>query len=427
MLAALLVWILATPASAGEGAGHITVGRSQDSVTQPAPVASGDTTSEAEYNQKFELNDVLSIRFHPWARTSADPYAWSSQSTFDPREISISETADNAALKVGYFTLKWEGTDGLNPMDIASMKDWGDPLNTPTKASAGIQFSKSFEHFDFEISYIPWNTPSSLPGTNSQWLPRKDNLPLRSSTVQLNFPKDEEIGYSYDSRQTLNDAFHNNVAVRLQAHGDLGDAALEYFEGASDTPILKPNIFAEFASTGPNGTVITLSPPVRLIVYDYRRRTEALLLTKTLGQWILRLAMRYEDSVGDSNLLPSWSQQTVAGIERSFDISGNTVTAVVQGAWNHHPDAGLLAVQDVFDQALLLGLRWPVGEKITVMASGFRSFKEGSEFNQLQGSYRWNDHWSTDLYAQVLKGSSSSLLNIFADNSRVGLNMTYAF
>jgi hypothetical protein len=412
-------------AGAAEGEGHFALQGFSFLNPMPRPVDRFEGRAQLEYNNRYVLAPTLAFRYHPFLQATSLPKAWEHQVITDPREMFFEYEDDGFFLRAGFLTLRWEGTDGLNPMDMAAMKDYGDPLNAPSKASAGVQMGVSSESVDIEAMWIPWQTRSSLPGDESAWWPRKITLPLRTDQYVLLLP--ERVDYEIDDRQTLDNALDHNYGARIQVRGVGADASVGFFEGAAEAPILRPVINTVPIELDPR-LIFQMLSPVHIAPIDYRRRTVSAFVTKTLSQWILRGSTRYEQPLGSDPSLPSWSQQTVAGFERSFEFWGDSVTFIVQGSWMHRPEvSSLISFQDIFDRALLLGMRWPVGEKWLAFFSGLHSFRDESTLAQFELTRRWNDKVSSKLFVQTLSGPPESLLGNFADNDRVGLDLTYSF
>jgi hypothetical protein len=318
--------------------------------------------------------------------------------------------------------MKWEGTDGLNPMDIASMKDWSDPLLTETRASGAIAVGRSGDAYDFEAAYIPYQTLWLLPGVKSPWLPRRFNFPIRSNEFELRLP--DRVEYVFNDPVELGDARRNNVASRLQIRSSIADVSLAYYEGLADSPALEPALDVTTIPGQPTNVFLLLSP-VHITPVAYRVRTVAGYLSRTFGQWIFRASSRYDQPLGDDARVPDWSQYTVAGVERSFDLGSNTWTALVQGAWTRAPEStSLISVRDVFNQTVLFGLRAPIGDDWTAMLSGFKTTRDSSYYTKLEGGYRWNDHWRTDASLEFLDGPAETLLGVFGANDRAMLSLS---
>lgn len=419
-----LIFLVSIAAKAGEGSGHVGIEGLQTLSEQPSPVPSAEGRAEIEYNRRWSFGDSISLRLHPFIYGNTGDKTWERQATVDPRELFIEYSREAFYLRAGYETLKFEGTDGLNPMDIASMKDLGDPLASPTRASAGVHVGYSGEKFDVEAMYVPRQTESSLPGEKSPWWPRRTSLPLRTEDVEARLP--DRVEYSIAHRREENDALSNNVVARLQYLSDFGDFAIAGFEGASETPALHPVLTSTLISANP--LVILLRSPVVVVPIDYRRRTGAALVSVPIGTWIVRLASRYDQPLGDSTNNPSWSGQTVGGVEKSWDIGSNSVTTILQGSLMHRPQgSSLISLQDVFDQAILFGVRYPMGDSWTVLASGLSNAKDGTLVSQLNVTRRWESGWSVEAGYIGLEAPSDSLLGSFAENDRATLEISRAF
>lgn len=419
------VFVFASAARGGEGSGRISIEGLQSISEQPAPVSSTEGRGEIEYNRKFSISEKFSLRLHPYVYGNTVHQSWERPVTADPRELFVEFRHESFYARAGYDTLRFEGTDGVNPMDIASMKDLGDPLASPTRASAGVHAGFSGESFDFEAMFIPRQTESSLAGETSPWWPRRLTLPLRTETTELLLP--ERVEYKILSRREENDALSNNVAARLQFRSSYADLAIAGFEGASEIPALHPILTATPISIGAK-SVFLLQSPVQIIPIDFRRRTVAGLVSVPISTWIFRIAARYDQPLGDSSNVPSWSEQTVAGVEKSLEIGSNTVIAIVQGSWTRRPEgSSLLSLQDIFDGALLLGLRYPMGESWSLLASGFSNTKDGSWIAQATLSRRWESGWSVDAGWMGLEGPAGSLLGSFSENDRASLKVTRSF
>jgi hypothetical protein len=274
--------------------------------------------------------------------------------------------------------------------------------------------------------WIPRQTRSQLPGEESAWLPRHTNLPLKSDNVDVLLP--DRVEYQFLPREERDNALDNNIASRIQIHGNHGDMAIAYFEGAADMPQFKPVLDVVPIEISPR-EIYQIQSPVRLVPIDYRRRSGGIFLSAAVKEWILRFATRYDQPIGDnSNSLPSWSDQTVAGVEKSFEAWGDLVTVIIQGAWAHSGgDRSVLSIQDLYDRAVLLGIRWPIGENWTVLLSGLRSGRDQSTFAQLDVSHRISDEWTIQFIATSLDGPSTSLLGLMSDHDRIALRVTRAF
>lgn len=362
-----------------------------------------------------------SLRTNLFFQASSLEEANEEQFFFDPTNIYLEYSKKNYYVQAGYFTLKWEGTDGMNPMDIASMKNWSDPLDSKTRASAGIHVGDSSKIIDWELVYIPKQTSSQLPGNTSAWWPRSSNLPLRTDNIELRLP--DEVTYNVTPADELNKARAHNVALRIQKHADIADVAIAHYEGAAQTPLVTPTLNVTPIQVSPK-EIYLLQSPIQLVPTDYRVRSTAGFISKAWDAWIFRASSRYDQPLGKAKSLTTWSQQTVAGFERSFD----TIILVVQGLWFHSPTGGsLVSVQDVFDQSVLLGVRWQLSDTWTLLASGIQATQDSSSFYSLDISKSFESGWGLKASYQTLYGPKNSLLGVLDKNDRASFELTRAF
>ena len=401
----------------------------------PAPVQQDEIQFTLDHERRIALHDGetsrLGFEFHPFLYGTTVEGNRERQVVLDPRAGYFEWAGETIWVRAGTMTLKWEGTDGLNPMEIATQKDWSDPLNSQTRASAGFAIGRSGENVDIEAAFIPWQTRSLLPGERSAWLPRRATFPLRTDEFELRVPN--EVAYRYGERESFHEPRKRNAAARVQVRTSYGDVAVGYYDGLADTPAIVPTLDVVPIQVNPK-QIFELLNPVELVPVDYRVRTVAGFYSKALGPWILRLASRYDspyrtDKEGRFNPdVPTWSQNTVLGVERTFEFSKVMLTGVLQYADVRVPESNsLLSVRDLFDQALLGGLRATFGDDWTLFVSGFYSSKTKSAFEKVDLSYRLSEHWKLSGAVELLDGPEDSLLGVYGRNDRayVGVSAVY--
>lgn len=413
-----------------DGRGSIGLQHLQFVSSTHAPTEQSEERLKFEYDNQFQLrktkfrdgsNSKWSLRSNLFFQGSSLEEANEEQFFYDPTNVYLEYSKKNYFFQAGYFTLKWEGTDGMNPMDIASMKNWSDPLDSKTRASLGVHMGDSSKALDWEMAYIPMQTSSQLPGNKSAWWPRSSNLPLRTDDIELRLP--EEVTYNVTPTNELNKARTHNFAVRLQKHGDFADVAFAHYEGAAQTPLVTPTLNVTPIQVSPK-EIYLLQSPIQLVPTDYRVRSTAGFISKAWETWIFRASSRYDQPLGNAKSLTTWSQQTVAGFERSFD----SIILIVQGLWFHSPTGGsLVSVQDVFDQSVLLGLRWQLGETWTLLASGIQATQDSSSYYSLDLSKSFESGWGLKANYQSIYGPKNSLLGVLDKNDRASLELSRAF
>lgn len=410
----------------GEARGYTAIESRSFILQQPEPVKQHELRLLGEYDNTFSAEKYFSLKVHPYFQVSTRPEAWGADYILDPRELYLAAEHESYYIQGGYFTLVYEGTDGINPMDIASMKYWGDPLAPITKASAGIHAGYTGNMFEFEAAYIPNQSPSTLPGEESAWYPRRVRFPLRSENIELLLP--DKVDYILLNRQDIDHAFLHNYTARVQMRTDYGDAAAAYFEGAADTPLIVPTLDVIPISVSPK-EVYQLQSPLRITPRHYRRRTVAGLVTVPVGEWIFRVASRYDAPLGSAKNFTTYSGESVLSIERS--VTNNTedlVTFILQGAIVEAPEStSLISIQDLLDKSVLLAMRWPMGDYWTTQLSALRSFSDESMFYTAQVTRTFATQWSGKLLFEILEGPPQSVMGLYDGNDRVSFELRRSF
>jgi hypothetical protein len=413
-------------AAFGEARAHVfTEGRAFLG-RQPDNVDKYEGRLQAEYDNTFAFSENFSFKLHPFFQVSTLPEAWGTPFIADPKELHLAMDVDGIYAQLGYFTLVYEGTDGINPMDIASMKYWGDPLRPITKASAGIHIGYASNMFEVQAAYIPEQSPSTFPGESSAWLPRKTEFPIQSEDSELRLP--DRVDYKYLNREVLDHALRHNYTARAQLRTDFGDAAVAFFEGAADTPmVFIPIVNGTLISASPK-LIVLLDSPISVTPRYYRRQTVAGLITKPIGEWIFRVASRYDQPMGSGKQFTTYSGQSVAGVERSFTMSDTLLTVVLQGSLVQAPESnGLVSMRDLFDKSVMLGFRWAASDALTLQLSGLQSTKDGSGFYSGGLDYTFAEAWTAKASVEVVEGPPRAVLGIFTDNDRASLGVVRAF
>ncbi len=137
-----LVIAASSHAAADDGTARITIRDVSFLAPQPYPVDQNEVNFTTDYDRRFDAAEGVSFQFHPYLYGTTVEDRRQHSVVLDPRAFYLDLDPKFAWLRIGYMTMKWEGTDGLNPMDIASMKDWSDPLATETRASGAVAIGR---------------------------------------------------------------------------------------------------------------------------------------------------------------------------------------------------------------------------------------------------------------------------------------------
>lgn len=380
---------------------------------------------EIDFDQSWSgetLSLVLRPRLEGLSRDDG-----SGTSRIEPRESVLAWEPGSVGFSLGFLTPVWEGTDGINPMDIASVRDLRDPLRSVPRASPGLGMTWSPGDLQIEMFWIPRQTPALLPGVNSHWYPRGSRLLLASDEIELRLP--DETAYRFEDNEILDKALEHNFGARVQGSADAWEWAVGFFEGAAQTPM----IFAKTLDVTPieldPRQIFLLQSPVRLSRVDYRRRTGAARLVWSAESWIIRVAFRHDEALGEDPRKPGWSQLGVGGVEKNFFWDASTLTVLLQGGWGkrQQQDETLLSVDDLLNRSVMAGVRWAPGESDQFYLAVFRETHQGGTFGSLEYQHRWSDRWSSFVAIEMIEGDEGSYLGLLRDRDRAKLGLTASF
>ena len=394
---------------------------------QVAPIEHFQDNAFFEFESKNKINDWLRITIEPRIQTSSAQKIVDSSVDFNTRDTLVEFKIDSFHIQLGSFVKQWEGPDGFNPMDIGTVKNYRDPLNTESLASAGINLSFGGKRLGWDAFYVPLQTPSRLPGANSRWLPRKTPFPLISGLNTLVLPSQPELQVL--DHQEINSALKNNFGLRLQYHGDSWDISLATFSGAAQLPFFRVRIVGDLVSTLPDGsTVIQLRNPIQLEPVEFYRQSYAAGFVSTLSDtWIFRLSGRFDQPVGSDPQLPGPSDQFVGGFEKTLTVSEQTLTLSLQYAFGQtlESPSGVLTITDPFKNAILYGVRYPIRESLTLYYGGCWSHLINATYNRFRIEKKINDSFSFDVGADLIRGPPENLLGVWSAQSRANIGLTY--
>jgi hypothetical protein len=395
---------------------------------QEGEVSREENSLEIQLEEHASLSDSWRVRVEPRLRLSSVPRISDNSIDGDLRD-SLTEKKFGSFLRVqaGSFIKTWEGTDGLNPMDIATVRSYRDPLNSENIGSAGLALGGSIlESLSWDVLYVPWQTPARLPGNNSPWWPQRTALPLEVDNTQLLVPDSPQ--YQVMHHETLNRALNDNFGGRLQLHRDQWDFSAAYFQGAAQIPIFQPIVSGNLIQTSPK-FIVSMTNPILIRPIEYRRETVAAAAVYTRQSWIFRLAGRYEQPRGDDELVPGWHDQMVGGVERTLTVGNQMLVLLAQMSYEDKAKVtqSVLDSPDPFERALLLGMRLPYSDDLLFYLSGLIDLHKNSSLARFNVQKKIGGHWSVDGTFEWIRGGVDSLLGQWKNQSRGLVGARYQF
>lgn len=401
--------------------------------------ASG-TRAGGEFNLdlNYSFNDRLKLRLQPWLKGDGLNKSPEEKYQFDVLELNLSWKKNSTQVKLGLSSLSWEGPDFLNPMDLTNAKSYRDPLNLYTRSSPHISLSTQKGNWGIDAVYIPWRSPDLLPGNNSIWLPRYLALPTENEDTKLLIP--DQVQYDIRTYQIIDDSLRHNGALRLRYQGDLWDFSMAAAE-ETGSPLLHP--IANATILVAPAKVLQLQNPIIIQPVYYKQRTAAFAFSKAWETWILRLSAKHSQPISNSQRLsvvtetgpksisitvPSWSQFGVIELEKHFSVFDQDLTVIAEYAQNKKPESsGVSSFSDALQNVYLIGFRFPFKETWTSNGAFFQDYKTKANYVHAGISKSWNDHWSSDIAADLFAGGDDSLLGVYGKNDQFSLKTNFAF
>lgn len=343
----------------------------------------------------------------------------------DVGEAYFKLRGETTSVQVGSNILNWGVTDGYNPMDIVNMRQYYDPLRSVKLGMGSVLFSHSSEKADQELIYIPKNRESTLPGTNSRWLPRKVYIPRTvDNNVALILP--EDLRYTYDSRVELNHATDNNVGLRLQWHLGAVDLSFTGYDGINQFPIVQPEVTGNVIQVSPI-IIIQTDPDVKLHLKYYRQRAGGFSWVSNQLNFLLKYATNYSQSYGDDPLLPGWTHESIVGLEKNFNIgSEGLLVALVQYSFidTEKENDSNVSVTEIFRRSWMAGGRFSWGDNWTVTVLGLYDTLRSSNFQQYAVARRLFDVWTLQASAEIINGNPTTPLGVYNENDNYRLSLS---
>lgn len=410
-----------------EVAGQIRLEEQAFVEKQPQLVERSETGLSLELQEREQLSDNWKFKFEPRLRLSSTRNMTDTPIDGDFRDSLLERKLGSTRWQAGSFIKAWEGTDGVNPMDIATVRNFRDPVAAESIGSVGLAGAGSLgANVSWDVLYVPWQTPARLPGNNSPWWPRRTDLPLGNKDTQLlvsDAPTFEVLHH-----ESRNQALVDNYGGRMQIHYEAWDFSAAMFEGAAQIPLFRPIISGDLIATSPK-TIIRMTNPIGIRPIEYRRRTYAVGIVSTQQSWIFRLAGRYDQPIGDDPVIPGWSEQLVGGVEKTLTIRNQAVIISAQYTFENRAPAneGLLIMPDPFERSLLLGIRLPFSDELVLFVGGLVDVRYDSSVARINLQKKLTGRWSVDTTAEWIRGSSDTLLGQWKDKSRLMIAGVFRF
>jgi hypothetical protein len=336
-------------------------------------------------------------------------------------------------IQLGFNTFTWGVTDGYNPLDIASIRRYEDPL-FPEKLGAPA-LSAHYEipggHFSIDGIYIPYQRRAILPGQNSRWLPRElfqseaVNFNGQGATIEL----PQSVYYNYGTNDILDNSQQNNFGFRAEGHFTSLDLSLIYFNGEAPLPATDVSLSLNVVAITPNNIVIAADPAITITPVYYRQHVFGGSAVYALGEFIFRAETAFTRVISKRADLPSLTNEYVGEVEHAFNIGSGTLTAFLEGTYAQHSEAidpSLVSLIRMFDRAAVVGARYAPNQ--TMLAGLF--LLDDTEYHGQLYRFELSDSLTDAIKVigtgEVFRGEPGTPIGTYRYNSLGSLSLQYS-
>lgn len=373
---------------------------------------------EKKFNSKWKFKSDLSLRTDFLARDEIERYQ------FIPSEFYLQARSGMFTFKAGLQTLLLDGPDIINPADVVHAKNWIDPTSPVTLPSAGVSVELESGDWSWSVLYVPRQTGPVYPGKHSPWLPRENRLPIESADTEIRIPDD--VSYRYQSATELNDALSHNVSFLLQNKSENLESQFLYFNGLAHGPFLLTNVTGTLLSINPD--VIAVDSPVSLRPLYYRHHALAATFNLPFESWAIRGGFNWLSPQGSNERIPRESTLSTIGFEKSFNSSWGLISLMADYVRQQRQDENQISfLRSVFEEAVVIGSRIPLGEEAQILAGGAYDLIGGSSFYTVQYNLRLSSSWSLEARGEFLQGSPKTLLGLYEKYDSYQLKLFYGW
>ena len=341
----------------------------------------------------------------------------------NPTDFGLLYSSTNLDLNLGYWTVVPEATDLNNIFDVIHGKDYRQPFASENLGSLGLVTTFHFLNLDFRMFYIPKNTKSILPDTQSPWWPRTDALPLSNSSGTFLLP--DNISYIYKSDTELNHPFDNNFGGTGKLNFKYVDFYGFYFSGANQVPQVAPHFNIDIISLNP--LIGVVRPPVELDLTWYKSEHLGFGFSTIIDPVILKSFCKKQR---DFLLEVAESEACTFNLESTLNVFKYSVRYFLQAnrVWKKKSSASELeTLLGFFEKSNSLGFLLDVNPENSLSGAFVYNEKSPSTLVSVRYEHRWSARLKNYFYINVITAQDEPLAKAYDQADNAGLKLTYDF
>ncbi|MBC7742695.1 MAG: hypothetical protein H7061_10885 [Bdellovibrionaceae bacterium] len=345
------------------------------------------------------------------------------QVVFSPQQFGFLYSKKVFDLHIGGFTFAPGGAAINNIFGVINSVDYRQPFNSKAIGSYGALLTLPLDALTVKLFYIPKNSKSILPDTQSPWWPRTEQLPIRNNGGTFIIP--ENMSYVYKTDEEYKKPFDNNFGGSLKYSFSMLDLHLFYFSGAHQMPKMSANPNITGISLQP--VVGIIQPPVELGKLWYRSEHIGAGTTFVLADWITKVFCKQQtDYLATEERYPSCTFT----LENSFALGGVSTHYFLQSNRTWRASSTTTEIETLtgfFEKSFLIGFLTDMDTKGTVSGAVIYNEKNPAWMTSLSYEYRLSDQMRSKLSLNSIFASGDPLAKAYDQTDNAVLMLTYDF
>lgn len=373
-----------------------------------SPQNSSTYFGRSELQTKGELDLLSNLVFKLDSSASATFMEKQDQKSFlfNPTQLGLSFGSKYLEIFAGGFTVAGDGADINNIFNVVNPQDYRQPFNSKSIGSPGLLVTLPFDLLQIKGFYIPKNTRSLMPDTQSAWWPRTEALPLTNSEGTFLVP--DNMSYKMISESEYEKPFENNYGTSAKLSFSKVDFSFFYYKGVNQIPQLAPHFNIDLISLDP--VVGTIQPPVELNLTWFKSEHAGVGTTIVLGNWILKgFCKNQKDLLAQTEE----SNSCTTSIESSLAISDFSIRYFLQQNRKWKKSSSIQELETLlgfFDRSTALGLYIDMNTAGLISGAFIYNEKDPSILMSMGYEYRFTDQLKAKLTANILNVSGNNAL-----------------
>ena len=339
----------------------------------------------------------------------------------EPKEFGLKYFGSKLSWMLGYFQLKKEGSDILDPLDYQQPKNYLDPLHSGKLSLLGLKTELAINNYlVLELGFTPENRLPVIPQPSSAWYPREGVLPTESENYHITLP--DNPNYSINNQERSKKDLQNNYIFKAKITTSYTDIVLQVAETISSSPDITPTLTGTLISAAPI-YAIKLDNPIELDVRWKKVKNYGGGFNIPLDSMglIIKVFSNQEISEDKKTLM------TTLAFEKTFGTLIAILEATTQQVNSRVDNSNLSTITNLYENAQALGLRYAPNDRFNLLAGGLYDSNKGSYVATLRPKFFFTQNTYAELQLIAVGGKEKSLLSYFDKADSASLKIGTSF